>query len=241
MYNEELKKMDTLFQEIKNKGYNKSPTKSGSVSKTFKSLFKVTERKVGIRLKKEYTSNYTILFKLNPTYKGLDDMERLKDKIGYYNLKNTRERIIEAFMQTTSSTIVGRFLFKLKVNYEKKRVVILVSDKNYVLKDKKSGWDFQAILKMYLRKEKYLMLIKYWETIKDGVKYYKFYDYVIWRLKPFEEFLKLIDEGIIKVFFVPKIYIKNNKKMIVYEGVFEVQEIDLEKIYDKVRLDEVLD
>ena len=80
-----------------------------------------------------------------------------------------------------------------------------------------------------------MVLIKTWEQEVGKVKQYKYYDYYVWRLKDFKEFLKLIEDGTIRVTFKIDIFRKGPKiGEIDDRGVsFEIQELELERLYDK--------
>ena len=82
----------------------------------------------------------------------------------------------------------------------------------------------------------YLFLIKAWDKLEDKTKYYKYYDYSIYKKVSFKEFLDLLEEGTIRVTFRIDIYKKGSKiGEIIDKGTsFEIQEIELEKLFKKI-------
>ena len=213
---EELEKLEQELKRIKNLGYIKGVKngKGGELATFFKNLNDSSLCcKIDLKLKRDFTNNYITIFSVNPEYKGKSDVVRLKDKYGYFENNGKRRRVLKASVQANYSTLVSnRFLFKLKVDYEQEKVFLAIYDRNFQLLECKVGWAFSLLREIYAKKCKYLVLIKSWEQTIKKVKHYKYYDYYVWHLKSFEEFLKLIEDGTIRVTFKIDVYRKGPKE-----------------------------
>ena len=236
---EELERLEQDLKRIKEMGYVKDIKKGrgGQLATFFKILNNESIcHKIDLKLKKEFTRNYVIIFNARPEYKGKDEVKKLREKYGYFENGEKRGKVLKVSVQANYSTLVGkRFLFKLKVDYEEEMIYLFVYDRNFQLLDCKVGWPFKKLKAIYEKKCKYLVLVKSWEQEIDKVKHYKYYDYYVWQLKSFEEFLKLVEEGTIRVTFKIDIYRRGPKVGCVNDrGVsFEIQELELERLYEK--------
>ncbi len=239
MLYEELRIIEEELKRIKNMGYIKNIRKKreGELA-TFLSLLnnKNICHKIDIKLKKDFTKKYITIFNANIEPQKENEIKRLKDKYGFLSNNIKKDKIFKLSVQANYSTQAeNKYLFKLILDYKKEKLFLAVYDHHFNLKECKAGWDFSYLESIYKKKSPYLILIKVWEQTIDKVKHYKFYDYYIWKLKSFNEFLKLIEDGTIRVTFKIDIYKKGPKKgEICNRGiVFEIQELELNKLYDK--------
>ena len=238
MKNEEFKKLKKGYEKIQKKGYVLDCGKMGAL-KTFKSLIKKNEqdfKEVDFKIKNDYTSKYTLLFKAVPTGKEANQIKRIRNKYGFAESLENRKKVFYGTVQGNASTFINGKLFRLKVDYDKKKIFLLILEKNFMLIDDKTYWTFADLEKKFNRRKKYLFMIKVWEKNENGERFYKYYDYYLLKLKDFKDFLKLIELGIIRVSFNVDIYRKGPKEGDIDDKgtVFEIEELDLEKLYQKV-------
>ncbi len=236
---EELKSLEQELKRIKDLGYvkNVKKGKNGELATFFKILKdRNICQMVDLKLKKDFTRNYMTIFNAKPVYKGKNDVKRLWEKYGYFENNDRRKKVLKTSVQANCSTLVGnRFLFKLKIDYENEKIFLLVFDRAFQLLECSSGWTFDSLREIYDKKRKYLVLIRAWEQVIEKNRHYRYYDYYVWQLKSFEEFLKLIEDGTIRVTFKVDFHRKEPKiGLIDDKGVsFEIQELELERLYNK--------
>lgn len=248
MITEELMLLKEEFKRIKDMGYVKG-TRGGTtgIGKTFEDLLGKKEdtldkpdfHGIEIKTKRTYSRAYTTLFNAEPKGKKEDEAKRLKDKYGYPDSVLKQFKVLNVSVQANCNTSVGgRFLFKLDVDKEAEKIYLLIHDKNLIFKERRVYWDFSTLRARLERKLPYLALIKAWTTNRDGVEYYKYYDINFYKLKTFEDFLKLIEDGTIRITFHLGIYrIGERKGKIRDHGTcFEIQELDMDKLFEKIEL-----
>ena len=87
-----------------------------------------------------------------------------------------------------------------------------------------------------LTKLSYLAIVNVWPTEKQGWNYFKYYKIIFFKLKGFDFFLKLLENGIIKITFKIDIYTdKDNYGKTYDHGCgFSIKEKDIIKLFDKV-------
>lgn len=245
---EELKNLKSEFLRIRSMGYVKSTRKGPTgIGKTFEDLLGKKEDRqsvpdyhgIELKTKRAYTKAYTTLFSATPEGKEEYQIKRLRDNYGTALRSSSKLKVLMCSVQANASTFVdNRYLFKLDVDREKERVYLMISNQNFTLIDKKSYWSFDLLKSRLERKMPYLALIKAWPNIINGEDYYKYYDIEFYKLKSFEEFLKLLESGTIRITFKVGLY-KNGpyKNQINDKGTsFEIQDLDLYKLFDKLEV-----
>lgn len=248
---EELQKLKNEFIRIKRLGYVPS-TRNGptGIGKTLEDLLGKKEDTKGLpdyhgielKTKRGYTRAYVTLFNATPEGEAPNEIKRLRNTYGYYNStesKSNRHKYLQNSVQANCSTLIGnRFLFKLYLNYDEKKIYLNISDPNFNLIESKAYWPFETLKIKLNCKLKYMALIKAWPKKVDGKEYYKYYDIEFFKLKTFEEFLKLIEDGTIRINFKVGIYTTGPKKgtMKDHGTSFEIQELDMEKLFVKINV-----
>ena len=246
MITEELKSLKKEFARIKKMGDVKA-TRSGytGIGKTFEDLLGKKEdtlelpdyHGIEIKTRRGYTRSYTTLFGATPQGKKEFEIKRLRSIYGYPDNVYKNQKLLHASVQANCSTLVGnRFLFKLVVDYEEEKIFLLITDKNMNFIEKKSYWTFKILEEKLNRKLQYLALVKAWPNTINGEDYYKYYDIDFYKLKSFNEFIKLIAEGVIRVTFKIGVFKKGERAGELHDrGTgFEIQEIDMLRLFDKI-------
>lgn len=245
MITEEIILLKKEFERIKKMGYVKG-TRGGAtgIDKTFEDLLSKMEdtlstfnfRDIEIKTKRSYSKAYTTLFKCMPKGDKIV-LKRLKNTYGYTDSVHRTYKVLNVSIQANCSTLVSnRFLFKLEVNWEDEKIYLAIYDKNFLLLEKKIFWDFQSLKIKLQRKLSCLAFIKAWTTCKMGIECYKYYDISFYKLKSFEDFLRLIENGTIRVTFKLGIFRSGEKKGELHDRgtSFEIQELDMEKLFDLI-------
>lgn len=245
---EELKNLKEEFKRIKNMGYVKA-TRSGptGIGKTFEDLLGKKEDSlelpnyhgIEIKTKRGYTRSYTTLFGATPQGKKEFEIKRLRNAYGYPDAVYKNQKLLQNSIQANCSTLIGgRFLFKLVVDYEKQKIFLLITDKNMNFIEKKSYWSFDVLKEKLERKLQYMALVKAWPSTINNEDYYKYYDIDFYKLKSFDEFIRLIEDGTIRVTFKIGVFRKGIRAGELHDRgtSFEIQEIDMFKLFDKIEV-----
>lgn len=248
MITEDVIVLKQEFERIKKMGYVKS-TRSGftGIGKTFEDLIGKEEdtleapdfRGIEIKTKRGYSKGYTTLFCATPQGKGEFETKRISNAYGYPDKILKDKEVLANSVQANYPTLVaGHFAFKLQIDYEKEKIYLVIKDRNGKLLEKDVYWDFSTIQEKLERKMKVLAFIKAWPNRIDGVDYYKYYDIKFYQLKGFEEFLKLIEQGVIRITFKIGVFRQGERMGEVHDrGTgFEIEEINLTKLFNPIEI-----
>lgn len=245
MITEEFELLKNAFLRIKKLGYVKV-NKGGltRVEKTFKDLLKREDisknylKGIEIKEKRGCSRNYVKIFVDTPKGRSEQELKRLKNLYGTTSLV-LKNKILNVSVQANSSTLVAtRFLFKLDIDKNEKKIYLIVYDKYMTLLEKRVYWDFLDLKRKLEKEITYLALLKAWPQYVKGIEYCKFYDMEFYKLKSFDNFLNLVEEGTIRVTFKVDVFKKGcNAGEINDKGTsFEIQEIDLVRLFELIKL-----
>ena len=248
MITEDIKVLKQEFEKIKRMGYVKS-TRSGvtGIGKTFEDLIGKKEdtleipdfRGIEIKTKRGYSKGYTTLFCATPKGKGEFEIKRISNTYGYPDKVLKNKKVLANSVQANYPTLIARrFSFQLKVDYEKEKIYLVVKDRNGNLLENDTYWDFNTIQEKLERKMKVLAFIKAWSKQINGVDYYKYYDIKFYQLKGFEEFLKLIEQGFIRITFKIGVVRQEERMGEMHDrGTgFEIEETNLSKLFTSIEV-----
>ena len=100
--------------------------------------------------------------------------------------------------------------------------------------EKRVYWSYKYLENKLLTKLSYLAIVNVWPTKKEGWNYFKYYEIKFYKLKGFSDFLKLLEQGIIKITFKVDIYTDEKRYGKTYDHGcgFAIKEKDLTKLFD---------
>mgnify|MGYP003306574241 CR=1 FL=1 len=239
----ELKQKFLIIKEsgwIKGTGFGYN-----SVGITFEQLLGLSQNELeiadynGIEIKtKRYSSkSYITLFSYTPEGKFYHEVERIKDTYGYPHKKFSQYKVLNNSVYGNRKNKIGiRFYFKLSVDKIDKKIYLEIYDLNSNLLERNVYWDFDTIKQKIYRKMKILAFVKSYSKKIDGIEYFKYYDLKIYLLRGFDEFIELVDKGIVRINFKLNINTSLNKlgKIHDHGTSFDILEEDLEKLYIKI-------
>lgn len=236
------------FERIKKMGYIKS-TRSGytGIGKTFEDLIGKAEdtleepdyHGIEIKTKRGYSKGYTTLFCAAPQGKSEFETKRLSNTYGYPDKILKNKKVLANSVQANYPTLIaGHFSFRLQIDYEKQKIYLIIKDRNGTLLESNAYWDFSTIQEKLERKMKILAFIKAWPKRIDGIDYYKYYDIKFYQLKSFEKFLKLIEQGVIRITFKIGVVRRGERMGEIHDrGTgFEIEECNLKKLFNPIEI-----
>ena len=175
-------------------------------------------------------------------------MNELYEKCSWKRTRNEGERELYDFINSTKfSNTHRKYAFKLKVNRLKRCVELLMYNnwnKTPVYND--MSWSFDELELRLTTKLSCLAIIHAWKmTLKENnTDYFKYANINLYRLKSFENFIDLIEEGKIAVDLklYPYYTGENKGKLRNRETTFVINESDISLLFDKIdiKLNDIL-
>lgn len=244
---EDIEMLKSKFDKIQKKGWIESAgTGCGAIGITFEKLVGVATNEfeipdfgsIEIKTKSKSKFNYISLFNCVPTGPYYHEVERIKDSFGYPDLKLRNFKVLngEVFCNKLSK-IGNQFYFKLNVYRTEKKITLSVYDKKKNKIEENTYWDFDVLEEKVNRKLKCLALISTRKKSANGKKIFKYEKLNFYKLKGFDTFIDLIEEGSIKVVF--KLGVFRDKKRLgkIHDRgtAFSIEEKNINKLFDCVK------
>ncbi len=246
MIKQEIIDLKREFERIKKMGYIKT-TRNGptGIGKTFEDLIGKKEdtldtpdyHGIEIKTKRGYSQSYITLFNVTPKGKNEFEIKHLCNAYGYPDKILKEKRVLAVSVQANSTTLVSnRFLFKLNINYKNEKIFLSIMDKNMNILNKDTYWEFKQIKERLEKKLPVLAYIKACTKTIEHINYYKYYDIQFYKLKSFHTFLKLLEQGKIRITFKIGVFREGPRKGEIHDrGTgFEIREIDINELFIKV-------
>ena len=169
----------------------------------------------------------------------LFEIERLKDTYGYPCKKDRNYKVlyIEAYGNKLNFGGI-KYQYKLDVSRNEEKIYLTVYSRYNTLIERKTYWTFDYLKEKIENKLKYLAIINAWTNTIDGWNYFKYYKMDIYKLKNFNNFIDLVENGTIKMTVKVDIYTseKYYGKTYNHGCSFTIEEHNLTKLYDKINL-----
>ncbi len=242
---EEFQKLYNEFTRIKRKRWIKSLRKGPTgIGYTFETLLNKPEDNFsipdyyGIELKTmKYLSMQKIhLFCATPDGDTLFPIKRVVNAIGYPDKDYPEYKILNIELKATEYTHFGYKIAKIKINWEEKKIDLLAYNtygKNYKLE---TSWSFEMLEKSFYRKLSYLAVIKACTKTINQEEYFYYNNINFYRIKNFQKFIELIEEGIVTLSFHIGIFKEQEKLGKPHDrGTgFSIMEKDLSKLFTPI-------
>ena len=243
-----INELKALFYQIKSKGWIESDTDNlGSIGHTFEKLLGVQTNElelpdfegIEIKTKNKYSSSHTTLFCCTPTGPHFHEVERLKDLYGYPDSKLKEYNVLNTSVYSNyKNKVAVKYYFELKVDKEKQKIFLFIFNNKKELIEDIVYWDFDILEEKLYRKLKYLAFVKADKLYKQKKRYFKYYSMKIYKLKDFETFINLIENGIIRISLKIGIFRSGKKIGQIHDHgtSFCIEENNLEKLYDLIEV-----
>jgi hypothetical protein len=239
----ELKKK---FYIVKNLEWVESCSNdTGGIGRTFEKLIGLSNNEfeipdfnqIEIKTKNKYSKSYTTLFSCTPTGPHCHEVERLKEKYGYPDSILKQYKVLNTSIYANEKGKVGlNYFFKLKIDKSKEKIFLLIYNKKDNLIEDSVYWDFDIIKEKLYRKLKFLAYVKAIKKVINGKNYFKYYEMKLYKLKNFEEFINLLDIGVIRISIKIGVFREGKRKGKIHDHgtSFCIQEENLNKLYELI-------
>ena len=244
---ENMKKLKEEFIKIREKGWiNGVSNGFGNGGRTFEYLLGKKEADDlpvadynGIEIKtRAYNSQYKMsLFSTVPDGPELFEIKRIVDTYGFPARELKSANVLFGNVNAKEKSFIGRhFQFQLEVNYSDKRIYLLVFNKYGKLIERRSFWSFELLRERIEIKINAMAIVKLRGRYINNEKYFSYHDIIFYRLKSFDTFLQLIEEGIITLSIKIDIYRDERRFGNIHDhGTgFQIDEDDLQLLFDRV-------
>lgn len=241
--------LNKKFEKIKDMNYIKGlhQGNKGNCGLTFENLIgKANDfipladfNGIEIKVKNKFGYRYITLFSLVPSNCFGIGLKRIRDLYGNYDPYFKNIKILNKSIYVNKTVKVNdEYFFKLQINNLKKRIILLVINKNGKVIDNNYYWEFIDIVKAIKRKLNCLALIKSDTKIIDNKEYFRYENITFYKFKGINEFFKLLREGDIRVYICLGVYRTGFKKGQIHDhGVtFGIKECDLLKLYETINI-----
>lgn len=166
---------------------------------------------IEIKTKISKRENYISLFCATPD-SYLFEIKRIYETYAYYD-KDNKFKAFNITVYANRKVYIGNNKFcKLKINYNDRKIILLVIDNMGNIIDNKTAWSFDMIQEKLERKFKYLLIVNGDRKFEIGETFYKFTKYKFYSLKKFENFLNALEKGYIRISFTIGTF-KSGKKI----------------------------
>lgn len=241
--NNEFKSLMEKFEIIKSKGWIESNSHGrGSVGITFEKELGLVPNKSekpdfgNIEIKTKINNQFQYITLFSSTFDGPFDfeMKRISDKYGFYDNICTNSKVFYGIVQTNSFTKIGKnWKMTLDVDYIQKKIYLVICDNKNNIIDKQSFWSFDLLKKRLETKLNFLAFIYAKKKFEHNKIYFYYHDIKLYKLKNFETFLLLINNGEIRVSFKVGVYRTGPKIGEYYDhGTgFEINKDDINKLF----------
>ena len=239
-------KLKQEFERIRRKGYIKGICNGYcAIGRTFESELNLPENSfsvpdyygIEIKTRRAYSKSAITLFSAVPDGKNLFEVERLKETYGYPCKKDRNYKVIYIEAYGDKLNYAGiKYQYKIEVDRLEEKVYLSVFNRYNELVEKEVYWSFDYLEERLTNKVNYLAVVNTWTNTIENWNYFKYYKMDIYKLKDFDTFINLLENGTIKVQIKVDIHKdeKNYGKTYDHGCGFLIQEKDLPKLYYKL-------
>lgn len=243
---EDIKNIKIKFEKIKQQGWIESK-RSGStgIGYTLESLFNKEENNFEIpdfclfelKAHSTYPNSYITLFNATPDGDYLFETERLKETYGYPDKNLKQFKVLNCDVFANSITNLGAHYKQIiKINNFERKLKLHILDNNLNLIDNEVSWSFDMLKDKFERKLKFLAYVEADKKKINGIEYFKYENINFYKAYDFDQFIKLIEKGIIKISFKIGIFKSGKRYGQTHDHgtSFSISEEKLSLLYKKI-------
>lgn len=196
----------------------------------------------GIEIKTKYSTReeYVTLFSAAPD-SYLFEIKRLVSTYGYKSKNLPECNVLNVgVLRNRKTKTKSNYYFKLDVDRKKEEVMLKIYDQNHELVDSNCKWSFQLLKEKLERKVSILAFInaeRKWNRIERAV-YFRYNHLFVYKLKSFEQFISLLEKGMIKIIFNIGVYKSGRKKGQIHDHgtSFAIKHYNINYLFDKITI-----
>lgn len=236
---EEVKNLIKKFKIITKDGWIKSNNKSwGNVGLTFEKLLNKKADSMffpdyqGIEIKCTTLNSRYPLFLFTISFDGptFPEINRIVEKFGYPDKDYPEKKVLFEPINDNLQSATHKYQFKFEINQKEDKLYLCVYDKEQNFIEKTSFVYLSSIKNHLLVKLNKLAVIYSASKTVNNEKFFHYYKMDIYKLKKFDIFLKLLNDGVIKVDLISRIS-KSGTDAGRYRNKNLVFKIDKDKIW----------
>ena len=243
--------LNEKYKSIKNKGWIKSKRSGTSgIGYTFEKLLDKEEenfpipdfKEIEIKTMHKYSKRNIHLFNLTPDGDYLFPIKRILNILGYPDKDFPMYKVFNMDVDALNYTKVGLFKkMKLVVNRNKKKLELIVVDNKGKKINIDTSWSFESLYERINLKLKYLALIKADSKKINGDEYFYYNQINFYKIKDFDNFINLLEQGYITVTFKISVFKKGKRLGQVHDhGTgFSINEEHVTKLYDEIDINKL--
>lgn len=187
----------------------------------------------GVEIKTKYSKKETkvSLFHATPD-SYLFEIKRLVNTYGYIN-KNEDFKRFAISVNSKKLKYIGKYIFTIEVDRSKNKVILKIFDINMNLIDNNTSWSFELLKTKLERKLSYLAFFHADRKYELQKVYFKYKNVSFLKLKSFEDFINLLENGYIDITFSVSCYIGEYRTGMIYDHgtSFSIEETNLQKLF----------
>ena len=241
-----IEELQERFNEISKKGYIKGMYNSlSSIGRTFENELNLQMNKecmpdyhgIEIKTRRTYSKSAITLFTSVPDGKECKETERLKNLYGYPYKRDKKYKALYVDVYGNKMTFGGvKYQYKLDIDKKTEKIYLCVYDRQGRKLERRVYWTYKTLQNKLLTKLSYLAIVNVWTNKKEGWNYFKYYKISFFKLKGFSDFIKLLENGIVKISLKIDIYLDENNYGKTYDHgcSFAIYEKDIIKLFDKL-------
>ena len=241
-------KMDTnsktlinKFKSIAAKGWIPSISNSwGSIGLTFEnelgksadSTYNPDYLDIEIKCYSRFSKYPLYLFTVAFDGPDFNEINRIVNLYGWYDKDYPDKKVV--FRKINGSGYPDKYNFKFDIDYKNEKIFLCVFTSTGILLERHSFVYFSSIKNHLYTKLKKLAIIRASIKKQNGEKFFRYYKMSLFKLKDFNTFLKLLENGILKIDLISRIS-KSGVDKGRYRNkniVFSISKCDVDKLFD---------
>jgi len=243
-----MKELRKKFEKISRKGYIKGINNNlSSIGRTFENELNLSENEfcvpdyygIEIKTRRAYSKSAITLFNAVPDGENLFEVERLKEIYGYPCKQDKRYKVLYIEAYGNKLNFAGiKYQYKIDVDRVQKKVYLCIYNRYDELIERRVYWSFNYLEERLMIKLKYLAIINAWTNKIESWNYFKYYKIDFFKLRSFDKFLNLLEEGYIKLVFKVGIYLDEKRYGNTYDHGcgFAIRDEDVCKLFYKCKI-----
>jgi len=233
------------FENIKKRGWIESMRKGATgIGYTFETLLGKPEEsfpvpdfgEIEIKTQHINSKEFMTLFNANPDGDYLFPIKDLHKKYGFPDKKNPNYKVFFAAVYSYANYAGKNYRFRLHIDNKKELIRLIAIDRAGNMIDTKTTWSFKMLKEKLNCKLKYLAIVKANSKYRNGKFYYKYEKINFYKFKDFDTFIRLIENGTIRITFKVSVY-RDGQKAGLYDNHgtgFDIDKNKIESLFTKV-------